>query len=149
VLNNIHLVTTPEAETSPAISTIGAEGVHECIRYFGASGAALLVDVGVLYLLTSIFAVPYLVSGAAAFLIGLITVYVLSVTWVFGHRVLRDPKTEFIVFALIGIVGLGLNELVLWVLTGLFGLFYLVSKGASVILVFSWNFGVRKWLLFR
>lgn len=51
-------------------------------------------------------------------------------------------------FALIGLVGLGLNELVLWLLTGLLGVFYLTSKIASVALVFTWNFAARKWFLF-
>jgi putative flippase GtrA len=143
------LVTTPEAETSPAICMIGAEGLHEFIRYFIASGVALLTDVGALYGLTSFLGVPYLMSGAIAFCIGVVIIYALSTTWVFDHRLLRDAKTEFVIFALIGIVGLGLNEVVLWILTGLFGLYYLFSKIASVILVFVWNFGARKRLLFH
>jgi putative flippase GtrA len=69
--------------------------------------------------------------------------------WVFNRRALGDVRTEFVLFALVGLVGLALNELVLWLLTGLFGLFYLVSKFASVTLIFLWNFGARKWLLFR
>jgi putative flippase GtrA len=114
-----------------------------------ASGVALSLDVGSLYVLTSIFTVPYLISAAIAFLIGLTTIYVLSVNWVFEHRVLRDAKAEFAVFTLIGMVGLALNELVLWALTGQLGLYYLLSKGVSIAIVFSWNFGARKWLLFR
>ncbi len=114
------LLTTPEAESSPAISTIGAEGVHEFIRYAVASGVALVADVCSLYVLTSIFSVPYLISGAISFGIGLIIVYVLSILWVFDHHVLRDARIEFVLFALIGVIGLGLNELVLWVLTGFF-----------------------------
>jgi putative flippase GtrA len=148
-MNEPDLLTTPEAESSPAISTIGAEGVHEFIRYAVASGVALVADVCSLYVLTSLFSVSYLISGAISFGIGLIIVYVLSTVWVFDHHVLRDARIEFVLFALIGVIGLGLNELVLWVLTGFFGTYYLVSKGASVVLVFLWNFGARKRLLFR
>ncbi len=143
------LVTSPESATSPAISAMGARGAHEFIRYFVASGIALCLDVGSLYVLTSIFTVPYLISAVIAFVIGLTTIYVLSVNWVFEHRVLRDAKAEFAVFTLIGMVGLALNELVLWVLTGQLGLYYLLAKGVSIAVVFSWNFGARKWLLFR
>ena len=143
------IVTTPEAESSATLRAVGSESVHEFIRYFIASGVALLVDVGALTLLTSLFKVPYLYSGAIAFLLGLIVIYVLSISWVFGRRAFRDWRTEFLVFALVGFVGLGLNELVLWILTGFFGLFYLYSKVASVIVVFTWNFSARKWLLFR
>lgn len=143
------IVTTPEAETSAAVSTIGSEGLHEFIRYFVASGIALTVDVGILWLLTSVLGVSYLVSGALAFAAGLVTIYVLSVFWVFSTRTLQSPATEFTVFALIGIVGLGLNELILYALTGLIGWHYLFSKVASVAVVFTWNFAARKWLLFR
>lgn len=143
------IVTTPEAETSTAVSTIGSESLHEFIRYFVASAVALAIDIGALWLLTSVFHVPYLVSGALAFTVGLITVYILSVVWVFSARSLRNPAAEFTVFALIGIVGLGLNEMILYALTSLLGWYYLLSKIASVVVVFSWNFAARKWLLFR
>ncbi len=99
--------------------------------------------------MTSVLGVDYLISGAIAFLVGLTIVYILSVRWVFEARALSDWKAEFLVFAMIGVVGLGLNELVLWILTGYFDLFYMFSKVASVVAVFSWNFGARKYLLCR
>lgn len=146
---NPDILTAPEAATAPSLEAAGSETLHEFIRYFVASGVALGVDVGSLWFLTSVLGVPYLYSGAIAFLLGLTVIYILSVWWVFEERALRDWKAEFVIFALIGIVGLGLNELVLWVLTGLFGLFYLFSKLASVVVVFTWNFFVRKFFLFR
>ncbi len=98
--------------------------------------------------MTSVFGVPYLISGGVAFTLGLIVIYILSVRWVFEVRHVRSIWAEFTVFVVIGIIGLGLNEGVLWVLTGYFGLFYLVSKIASVLVVFTWNFFARKFLLF-
>jgi len=143
------IATSPEAAPTSTFSTLGAEGVHEFIRYFVASAIALLIDIGSLWLLTSVAAVPYLLSGAIAFVLGLVTIYLLSVRWVFRKRLVVNPHLEFALFAGIGIIGLALNEAVLWVLTGYFGVFYLLSKAASVMLVFSWNFAARKWLLFR
>lgn len=148
-MQDADIATSPEAAPTSTLSTLGAEGVHEFIRYFVASLIALGIDIGSLWLLTSVFAVPYLLSGALAFVLGLITVYFLSVRWVFSKRMVRNPHLEFALFALIGIIGLALNEAILWVLTGYFGFFYLLSKVASVIVVFSWNFAARKWLLFR
>lgn len=143
------IATSPEAETAPALATIGSTGLHEFIRYALASAVALAVDAGTLVLLTSFFGVSYLLSGAIAFVLGLATIYVLSVTWVFDHRALRSPLAEFAAFALIGLVGLALNEAILWLFTSLFGFFYLISKAMSVVVVFSWNFFARKYLLFR
>lgn len=143
------IATAPESATSPLVEGIGSPGTHEFIRYFIASAIALVVDAGSLYLLTDVAGLPYLYSGAIAFILGLTIIYVLSVTWVFDRRVLRDPKAEFLLFAVIGIVGLGINEAVLWVATDVIGLYYLISKVLSVIFVFSWNFGARKYALFR
>lgn len=143
------LATTPETETTPSISTIGSEGLHEFIRYFLASAIALLLDAGLLWSLTEFAGISYLVSGAIGFTAGLVAIYALSVYWVFTARAMRSPLAEFAIFAFIGLVGLCLNELILWLFTSLWSFYFLVSKIASVIVVFSWNFGARKWLLFR
>lgn len=127
----------------------GSKTLRELGRYFAASLVALALDTGTLAFLTSVLSVPYLVSAPIGFMLGLIVVYVLSIYWVFERRDVRSFAAEFGVFLLIGIVGLGVNEGVLYVLTGLFGVFYLVSKVASVVVVFAWNFVARKYLLFR
>ena len=143
------IVTAPEAEMAASLATMGSRGTREFIRYFSASALALGVDVGGLYVLTSMAGVPYLLSGAISYTAGLLLVYLLSIMWVFDRRTMHHPLVEFSLFAGICLVGLVLNEIVLWLLTGFFGVYYLLSKAASVILVFSWNFFVRKYVLFR
>ncbi len=56
---------------------------------------------------------------------------------------------EYGLFVFVGVVGLGLNELLLWMFTDALGLYYLLSKVIGASLVFFWNFGMRKALLFR
>lgn len=148
-MSSADIATAPESQTTPALSSIGSEGFHEFIRYGVASLVALTADIGSLWLLTDIFGFSYLLSGALAFTIGLIAIYFLSVYWVFEKRAVGSRTAEFAIFALIGLVGLGFNEAILYVLTSLFGVYYLVSKIASVLVVFSWNFAARKWVLFR
>jgi putative flippase GtrA len=142
------IVTTPEAAPSATVSALGSQGMREFVRYFVSSALALVVDVGALFVLTSVLSVPYLYSGAVAFLAGLMVIYLLSIYWVFERRTVRNPAAEFIVFAVIGVVGLGINEAMLYTLTGLAGFYYLVSKIGSVCVVFAWNFLARKYLLF-
>ncbi len=146
--DELDIVTAPESEASATLSLAGGRGMQEFIRYFMASLIALIVDVGALYILTSQLGVSYLYSGAIAFLLGLTIVYLLSIFWVFEKRTSMHMGVEFLLFALIGVVGLGINEGVLYVLTGIFGAYYLFSKVASVVVVFSWNFLARKYLLF-
>lgn len=139
----------PESASAPGVATMGSEALHEFIRYGVASVIALLTDVGLLWLLTDVFDFSYLLSGAIAFTAGLVVIYFLSIYWVFAERVVQSRAAEFAIFALIGLVGLGFNEAILYLFTSIFGFYYLISKIASVVVVFTWNFAARKYVLFR
>lgn len=121
---------------------------QQLLRYTVVGGLAFVVDFGSLFLLTEYAGLHYLLAAALAFMLGLTTNYLLSITWVFNERSLRSPAAEFLVFALLGVVGLGLNELLLFTLTGLFGLHYLGSKVIATGVTFAWNFLSRKFTLF-
>ena len=99
--------------------------------------------------LTELYGLHYLISGAAGFVAGAGTAYIGSVCWVFAHRRLSKVSQEMTLFALIGVGGLGVNEVMLWSLTDLFALHYAVSKLAAAGVGFVFNFGVRKYVLFR
>ena len=91
----------------------------------------------------------YLLSGIFAFIIGLMINYKISITWVFKNRSVKSKKKEFLLFAFIGFVGLILNEFFIWFFTNIKNNNYLISKCISVFLVYSWNFFVRKFILFK
>jgi putative flippase GtrA len=121
----------------------------QLLRYTVVGGAAFLVDFGTLTLFTEVAGYHYLVSAALAFLLGLVTNYALSVQWVFPRHRLGSRWAEFSIFGLIGLVGLGLNEIIMWGLTEKVGFHYLASKMASTVIVYLWNFFVRKFALFN
>ena len=121
----------------------------QLFRYTFVGGVAFLCDFGALYALTEFAGLYYLISATLSFLLGLSVNYALSVFWVFNRHALRSRWVEFGIFAAVGLVGLGLNALIMWLLTDLVGMYYLLSKVGSTILVFLWNFAVRKASLFR
>lgn len=121
----------------------------QLFRYTFVGGVAFIVDFGSLFVLTDLFGIYYLISAAVAFTLGLATNYVLSTIWVFSRRTLRNKWFEFGIFALIGIVGLGSNELFIWFFTEHVHFHYLQSKIVSTVLVYLWNFSARKFILFR
>lgn len=118
----------------------------QLIRYFFVGGTAFIVDFGLLASLTEFAMMPYQLSACIGFLGGLTVNYFLSIIWVFGSKA-DTPNSrlaEFFIFALIGIIGLGLNALILWVFTELLMFHYLASKIISAIIVFAWNFLARR-----
>jgi putative flippase GtrA len=121
----------------------------QLFRYFYVAGIAFIVDFGSLYIFTEYFGIYYLISAAIAFIIGLMTNYLLSISWVFNRRHLKNKFSEFTLFSLIGIVGLMFNEILIWGFTDFVGFYYLFSKILSAIIIFFWNFFARKYALFR
>jgi putative flippase GtrA len=119
------------------------------IKYFLLSGAAFICDAGLLFFFTEYFALHYLVSATISFLAGLMIVYIGSVRWVFEERSFESKYTEFFLFASVGLVGLALNDLILWIFTGTFAFYYMASKVIAAGTVFVWNFFARKFLIFN
>ena len=126
-----------------------SKGWIQLFRYFLVGGIAFTVDFGLLWVLTEWGGLHYLLSASLSFAAGLSVNYVLSVLWVFKEHLLHSRMAEFILFVLIGLAGLGLNEALLWCLTRLLNIHYMASKIVSSVVVFFWNFTARKFLLFH
>jgi putative flippase GtrA len=117
-------------------------------RYGLVGGLAFAVDFAALVFLVRFTALHYLTAAALAFVLGLVTNYTMSVLWVFDKRSVKSPVVEFGMFALLGVFGLGLSEVMLYVLTGLLGMHVLFSKVVATGASFIWNFVSRKAILF-
>jgi putative flippase GtrA len=115
-------------------------------RYIFVGGAATIVDMGSLYILTSIMGLNYLISAAIAFILGVTGNYLLCIAWIFEST--GRVKKEVILFVVIGIGGLILNEIIIWLLVEEVGLYYMVAKAVAVVIVLGWNFGMRKKYVF-
>jgi len=120
----------------------------QLFRYTFVGGVAFIVDFSSLFFLTEFLGIFYLTSAAIAFLLGLATNYILSILWVFSKRTFRNRWFELGIFAVIGIVGLGFNELLIWFFTEHIHFHYLLSKIVSTVFVYLWNFFARKSILF-
>ncbi len=118
------------------------------LRYLIVGIVAFGVDFLTLYVMTDIVHVHYLISNVFGFIFGLASNYALSVKWVFANRKMEDRRKEFIAFSVIGVIGLLLNQLVMWSLTDLAALYYLYSKIVATGIVFFWNFFARRYIVF-
>jgi len=121
----------------------------QLLRYAFVGGLAFAVDFVSLYVLTDWLGVYYLRSAALAFLLGLTTNYLLSVFWVFQKRTFQNRLVEYLIFGVLGVLGLALNQGLMYFLTEDVRCHYLFSKVVATGLVFVWNFGSRKLILFH
>lgn len=116
------------------------------IRYFFVGGIAAVVNIGSLFIFTDLFDINYIISNIFAFILGLITNYCLSKKFVFTNDNSMNKVFEFITYAVIGVLGLGIDTLMLWIFTNKFKIYYMISKIISTMITFIWNFVARKLL---
>ncbi len=120
----------------------------QLIRYTIVGGLAFVVDFGLLFILTEYARLHYILSATCSFLAGLLVNYYISTAWVFESTI-KNKHIEFTLFALIGIIGLGLNDLLIWIFTEKCHIYYMFSKLITAALVYLWNFLGRKYLVFN
>lgn len=123
--------------------------INQMIRYSISGAIAFSVDMSLLFILTEYFGCNYLIAAIIAFTVGMLIVYFLSVGWVFPKRSLKSRQKEIWIFFIIGVIGLGLNEVIIWSFTEFVHFHYMMSKLISTTIVYFWNFFNRKYLLFN
>ncbi len=115
---------------------------------------ALVVSVFALALDFAIYAgllyvgMPALLAALIGYLAGGVVQYVLCSLWVFSTS-LKNDAVGFVAFSILSLVGLGITEIVIWLLHDWLGIHPYPAKIAAVGLAFTWNFLSRKYLLFR
>ncbi len=132
--------------------------IKEFARYLVVGGAAFLVDWGTLYLTYNFVFVnlgewQLILATAVGFILGLVFNYILSLIWVFqSARNSNKGKTvgAFLIFAVIGVIGLLLTEGGMKLGTMWLGeQYYMVVKIFVAGVVLIWNYVARKILIFK
>jgi putative flippase GtrA len=118
------------------------------ILKFGVVGViATGIDFGILFCLTEFVGIDPVVSAAFSFTGGLIFNYVASMRFVFTHKQGLTRRREFLIFLALSLVGLAINQLVMWLGVDFARVNYLLVKVLATAIVMCWNFLSRKrWL---
>lgn len=118
------------------------------IARFGVIGVlAFFIDYGFLYAFTEWLGIHYLISSVLSFSISVIFNYIASVLWVFDVKQETSKTRNFILFIVFSVIGLGINQLVMWLGVESLGLHYILVKIFATAVVMVWNFVTRKKML--
>ena len=130
--------------------------VLEFLRYVIVGGIAFLADFGALVaaqeLVFKCFACGVYVSTVIGFIVGLAVNYFLSLLFVFTSAKDKGKGRSFVafvVFGIIGVVGLGLTELGMWIGVSVLEWNYMIVKILVTGAVLFWNYLGRKIIIFR
>ena len=129
----------------------------EQVLKFGVVGVlAFLIDYGVLMLLSQVFHMNPVAAAAISFVVSVVFNYVASMRFVFTHRDDLSRQREFVIFVVLSVVGLFINEICMVAGQAMFegmgfdyahGPYYMLVKVFATAVVMFWNFFSRKkWL---
>ena len=123
----------------------------EQILKFGVVGIiATVIDFGVLYILSQPLGMDPVVSAGISFCVSLLFNYVASMRYVFTHREDMSRSREFVIFLVLSLIGLAINEAIMAAGVAVLGNSALAVMGTKVLataIVMVWNFVSRKkWL---
>ena len=112
----------------------------------GLSG--VLVNIGLLWLLTEFAGLFYLLSAAIGIELSVIYNFILNDYFTFPDRRSPGVKSFFgrlLKYNLVCVAGLGVNMGVLWLLTDALGIYYLVSELGGIVAATFWNYLFNIW----
>jgi dolichol-phosphate mannosyltransferase len=112
----------------------------------GLSGVG--VNIGLLWLLTEVCGLYYLVSASISIETSIISNFLLNNYFTFYDRNRPGAKNFFgrlLKFNVISLGGLAINIGVLWLFTELFGLYYIFSNLFGIAAATIWNFTANTW----
>ncbi|MBQ9069200.1 MAG: GtrA family protein [Eggerthellaceae bacterium] len=112
---------------------------------FGVVGIiAFFIDYGTMLFLTEVFGVPYIISTTVGFIVSVIFNYLASMRFVFQHKEGMSRRREFVIFVVLSVIGLGLNDLLMYIGVDLVHLDYRLVKIGATAIVMVYNFVTRK-----
>lgn len=119
------------------------------IKYIISGGTAAFVDLALLYILTDILGIWYLLSASLAFVVAYFVSFYLQKFWTFRdnsrERIVRQMSLYFIV----GVSNLGINAGGMYILVDKLNVMYMLAQVIMGGLIAIGSFLIYKFIIFR
>lgn len=125
-------------------AALSKDTVKQFSKFAVVGITSLAVDYILLLVLVELLHVDFLIATSASFLASAVVNYFLSMRYVFSRRDDLSRKREFTIFAVLSAVGLGLNDLFMFVGVAVLSIGYQVMKLISTFMVTWYNFFSRR-----
>lgn len=117
--------------------------IGQLFKFGVVGGSAFLIDYFLLLFLTEVINIDWFYSSIISFSVSLLFNYILSIKWVFDVDKKQTP-VEIIVFVVLSVIGLGINQACMVLFTDYLAIDYRISKIIATFIVMIWNFITRK-----
>jgi putative flippase GtrA len=114
---------------------------------FGLVGlSGMLIDFACTWVLKEKIKINRYIASSLGFCLAVLNNYMLNRLWTFNSSLPKNK--EFIYFVLVSLLGLGLNNLCIYVFTTRLKINFYISKALAIAIVFCWNFFVNAYFTF-
>jgi len=117
------------------------------VRFASVGIISLAVDYGFMIILNEATDMGYFRACAFSYTLSILVNYVLSMRYVFRGREDMSKSKEVTIFMVLSLIGLGLNQMAMWLLVDVLGIFYAMAKILAALMVTSYNFISKKTFL--
>lgn len=118
---------------------LGASFILKFLKFAAVGLSGLFVDYFFTYIFKEIFKVQKYISNSIGFTIAATGNYVLNRIWTFESQN-EEIVIEYSSFLIISVIGLGLNNLILWLILRKLQINFYLAKFFAICVVTLWNF---------
>lgn len=118
--------------------------ITQIFRFFIVGGITTIIDFVFLYIFKEFLNINVIIANTLSFIISVTYNYIASISWVFDVDSNKDKKMQFMLFIVFSVLGLIINNIVIYILSDKFNLYYLISKVIATVIVMFFNFVTRK-----
>lgn len=116
---------------------------------FGIVGVSgVVVDFGVTWLLKELLRLNKYLANSSGFACAVVSNYFLNRWWTF-HSADPNVGAQFVKFSIVALVGLGMNNAIIFLLTERKGVKFYQAKLIATGVVMLWNFGANLLFTFK
>ena len=149
-LGKTPLVKIPAVRRAIDRATCNSKEVERFVKFALVGTLGAVVDFSVLNLLILAADMPKVWANTCSFTVAVLSNFTWNRLWSFPESRARPLRTQLPQFALVNVVGLGINQVVFlgldhYVFTPMFGqLGYNLAKAVAIIIVLFWNYGINR-----
>jgi putative flippase GtrA len=122
--------------------------IYKFLKYSVVGASGVLVDFGTTWLLKEKLGINKYVANSIGFTVAASSNYYLNRMWTFASKDIRVAR-EYVLFLGVSIVGLALNNLIIYILNDRMKLNFYISKLVAIAIVTIWNFAANYLITFR
>ena len=122
---------------------------YRVLRYLFSGGTGFVVNVVILYVMTDVFGIWYVISGAVAFVVSITASFLLHRIVTFNYDKDGTVHGQYSGFFVVSLINLLINEIILVFFVEVLGLWYIIAQTIASIVIAILGYFVYRHVIFR